>query len=244
MNLTYLMINFFVVIIPFLFSFHPKLNFYKTWNAFFPAVILTGMLFIAADMYFTYLGVWGFNKSYLSGIRFFNIPIEEALFFLCIPYACVFTFFCLNIFFPKEINKKKEERFTLYFIVALAIAALFNIEKIYTSTTFLSLAFVLALSSYVWKVEWLGKFYLVYAVLLIPFFISNGLLTGTGLESPVVWYNNYQFMGIRILTIPVEDIFYGMELILINVLIYRYLLKRHYIRKVISKKINTSTIQL
>jgi len=34
-------------------------------------------------------------------------------------------------------------------------------------------------------------------------------LTGTGLESPIVNYNPKDFLGIRILTIPIEDAVYG-----------------------------------
>ena len=68
--------------------------------------------------------------------------------------------------------------------------------------------------------QWMGKLFSVYPVLLIPFFIVNGILTGTGLAEPVVWYNNAENLGIRLITIPVEDIFYGFELILLNIFIY------------------------
>ncbi|WP_448634165.1 lycopene cyclase domain-containing protein [Pedobacter panaciterrae] len=80
MKYTYLLIDFFTAIIPFIFSFHPKLNFYKTWKAFFPAVIITGMIFILWDVYFTSLGVWGFNSRYLIGVAIGNMPVEEILF--------------------------------------------------------------------------------------------------------------------------------------------------------------------
>ena len=53
--------------------------------------------------------------------------------------------------------------------------------------------------------------------LLIPFFIVNGILTGTGIDEPVVWYNNAENLSIRILTIPIEDIFYGFELIILTI---------------------------
>ena len=70
------------------------------------------------------------------------------------------------------------------------------------------------------RVKWLAPFISIYPVLLIPFFIVNGILTGTGLEEPVVWYNNAENMGIRMGTIPVEDVFYGMELIILTLFFY------------------------
>ena len=44
----------------------------------------------------------------------------------------------------------------------------------------------------------------------------NGILTGSGIEEQVVWYNDSENLGKRLGTIPVEDILYGMTLILLN----------------------------
>lgn len=81
MNTTYLLIDFFTIIFPFAFSFHPKIKFHKTWRAFFPAVILIGIIFIIWDSWFIRLGVWGFNPRYIIGMKIFNLPVEEILFF-------------------------------------------------------------------------------------------------------------------------------------------------------------------
>ncbi|WP_316809742.1 lycopene cyclase domain-containing protein [Pedobacter heparinus] len=223
MKYTYLLIDFFTIIIPFIFSFHPRLNFYKTWKAFFPAVMLTGFLFITWDIYFTGIGVWGFNARYLTGIEISNLPLEEILFFFCIPYACVFTFHCLDLFLKKSIPHATERILSPFFMSIFAVVGFLNTDKMYTIVTFTGLSLLLALSRYILKVNWLGKFYIIYAILLFPFLIVNGLLTGTGLDEPVVWYNEAEIFGLRILTIPVEDVFYGMGLILMNVLIYSYL---------------------
>lgn len=220
MSYSYLLVNFFTVIIPFAFSFHHKLQFHKTWRAFFPAAFLTGIFFIAWDIWFTHLGIWGFNEQYLIGIEVANLPIEEILFFLCIPYACVFTFYCLNLFFENPFSKKTERKITTVLVLLFLILAIFFHQKIYTVVTFASLAVMLVVAQFIIRIDWLGIFYIVYGVLLLPFFIVNGVLTGAGLDEPIVWYNEMEIIGIRLGTIPLEDIFYGMELILMNLLIY------------------------
>ena len=62
--------------------------------------------------------------------------------------------------------------------------------------------------------------------LLIPFFIVNGILTGTGLDEPIVWYNNAENMGLRFFTIPLEDTFYGMLMLILNVFLFETFLGR------------------
>lgn len=223
MKFLYLLINFFTIIVPFLFSFHPRLQFYKTWRAFFPAVIMAGLVFIGWDALYTRLGVWGFNPHYITGLNIINLPIEEVLFFLCIPYACVFTFYCLDKLSFPQLSPRWENIITIFLLTGFGVIGLLNVQKLYTAATFLSFFVLLFLARYIFKTKWLGKFYLVYGVLLIPFFIVNGLLTGTGIDEPVVWYNNAENLDIRLLTIPVEDVFYGMELILLNLLIYYFL---------------------
>lgn len=236
MQYTYLLVNFFTIIIPFLFSFHPKLKFHKTWSAFFPAVFIAGFIFVVWDMYFTYLGVWGFNERYLTGVEIGNLPMEEVLFFFCIPYACVFTFHCLNLFMPEVGNPKTQKIITLTLVAFLLILGLLNFNRSYTATTFISFSLVLLFAEFILKINWLSRFYVVYAVLLIPFFFVNGVLTGSWIEEEVVWYNADEFMNFRIGTIPVEDAFYGAMLILLNLLIYRYLLNRKIMPQEVTRK--------
>lgn len=226
MKFTYLWVNFLAVIIPFIFSFHPKLKFYKNFKYFFLANVLTASAFIAWDILFTKIGVWGFNPKYVSGIYFFKLPIEELLFFVCIPFACVFTYHSLNSFFEFKWKPKTEHIFVLSFSFLLLVVGLYYHSKLYTSTTFVSLGILLLLLKYVAKIKWLGKLVIIYAVLLIPFFIVNGILTGSWVEEPIVWYNNSENLAIRLFTIPVEDVFYGFELIVLNVFFYELFKER------------------
>lgn len=222
MESAYLLVNFFTIIVPLLFSFHPKIRFNNEWRAVISAILITACIFIVWDIYFTNIGVWGFNPAYLTGIEIFNLPLEEVLFFICIPYACVFTYYCITKFLDDLCQKRTELTITVILIVILSVLGILFYKNIYTATTFFSLAAVLAASKFVFKIEWLGKFYIVSVILLLPFLVVNGILTGTGLNEPIVWYNETEIIGIRLGTIPFEDIFYGMELILVNLLLYKY----------------------
>jgi lycopene cyclase domain-containing protein len=67
-------------------------------------------------------------------------------------------------------------------------------------------------------VAWLSQFYRAYIIILLPFCIINGLLTGL----PVVIYNSSYKLGKGIGTIPIEDYFYCMALLLMNVFFFEY----------------------
>lgn len=223
MSFLYLIVNILAVLFPVIFSFHPRLRFNKKWRSAWPAILCTALPFILWDIYFTGKGIWGFNDKYLTGFFIANLPVEEILFFICIPYACLFTHHCFNILVNKDFLKPFKKNISLLLVLLLPILAAYYWTKAYTFTTFLLTAVFILLHSFVFKSSWLSHFYFSYLFLLIPFFIVNGILTGTGPEQPVVWYNNFENMNIRLLTIPVEDFFYGMLLILLNVSVFEYL---------------------
>ncbi|MBA3284419.1 MAG: lycopene cyclase domain-containing protein, partial [Nitrosopumilus sp.] len=139
---TYLLINFFAVIIPVVFSFHPKLNFYKNWKYFFLANLVISAIFIAWDMLFTHWGIWGFIPKYLIGINIINLPLEEVLFFIFIPFSCLFTYHCFQVLFNFNSKKKTIDLIVFSFSSILFFTGILNLDKIYTSTTFISLSIV------------------------------------------------------------------------------------------------------
>lgn len=226
MKSLYLLIDFFTIIIPFIFSFHPKIKFHKTWAAFFAANIITAIIFIVWDDLFTKAGVWNFNPDYVTGVFIASLPIEEILFFICIPYSCVFTYYCLTKFYNLSWRSNAENIFCLIFSGILITIGLIFYDRIYTSVTFISTGLLCLTLKFLLKINWFGKAVTVYAILLIPFLIVNGILTGTGIEDAVVRYNNSENLGIRIMTIPIEDVFYGFELILLNIFLYHIFNKK------------------
>lgn len=190
------------------------LKLYLNWSPFFIALAIISPLFIIWDSIFTHYQVWGFNSDYLIGVDLYNLPLEEVLFFVCIPYACLYTYHCFSIFFKEKNFSSVENIISIGLLLTLIPVTLVSYDKLYTAITGSLLILLITYLKYIAKVKWLGLFYITYAVLLIPFSIVNGLLTGFSYPQPIVWYNNAENLGIRLVTIPVEDIFYGMLLIL------------------------------
>ncbi len=222
---TYLLVDLCCIIVPFLFSFHPKINFYKQWRFFWLPCLVTAFIFLVWDVLFTREGVWSFNRGYVCGLYFCSLPLEEYLFFICIPYAAVFTWFCIGSFFNFSRYQYAFRIFSSCLILLLTFTALFHLQQLYTSVTFILLASVLGfvLNS---KAAWLPSFFISFIIILLPFFISNGILTGSFINEPVVIYNNQYNLGIRMFTIPFEDTFYGMLLMLMNVAGFAFLKNR------------------
>jgi lycopene cyclase domain-containing protein len=222
---TYLLINLFSVAVPFLASFDRRLRFDREFRYLFPAIGLMMLFFLLWDMLFTHIGVWGFNPRYLTGIQVVNLPIEEVLFFVCIPFASLFTYHALKYFFPSDPLKAWSYYISLVLVAVLALIAILALPRLYTSVTFfLTSAFIAYVGLYR-REAFLSHFYFSYLFILIPFFIVNGILTGTGIPEEVVWYDNTQNLGLRLLSIPIEDSVYGM-LMLIMTLFFMERLKK------------------
>lgn len=222
----YLLLNLISLAFPLAASFDKRFNYYKNWKNLFPAIGITAFFFIVWDVLFTKWGIWGFNSDYLCGVYMLGLPIEEWMFFICIPFSSVFIYESINYFFTKDINKKLENAVSIILVIGLIILGGYNHEKAYTSITFFSLAIFLMANTFIFKSTFLAKFYLSYLFVLIPFFLINGALTGAFSQAPVVWYNDLENLSIKITTIPVEDVFYGMLLILMNVTLFEYFRKK------------------
>lgn len=186
---------------------------------------LTGLVFLFWDVLFTVYGVWSFNDKYITGIKLMGLPLEEILFFLTVPFSCVFIYACLNYYVKWQVSAPLSKSFS-NLLIGFSVALLaINHAKLYTAVTFGLLAVLLVLLVYVYKVEWLGRFYLAFIVSLLPFYIVNGILTSW----PVVLYNDAQNMGVRVFTIPFEDHFYSMALLIMNVAFFEYFKNRNKI---------------
>jgi len=220
------------ILVPLSLSFDKKLRFFKQWKFVLPSIVLVAIFYIICDIYLTHASVWGFNPKYHSNYLIWGLPIEEWLFFIVIPYASIFLHEAFVLYFPTlKLSDKISRALSYVIILILLFVLIFNYYKIYTA--YIYGLFIVSLSlSLLDKKKIISRFYVTFLLILIPFFIVNGILTGTFIDGEVVWYNNSENLGIRILTIPVEDFAYGFSMILFNLLLIEKL------KSITFKKIN------
>lgn len=212
---------FFSILIPFILSFDKKVSFYRMWGSLLPSSVIVGALYIVFDVLFVKKGVWGFNPEYHSGIIILGLPVEEWLFFILIPYSCVFIHYVLISYWPGlMLSRKFVIIFSSALILILLIVVFANTDKAYTFFNF-SLLIIALLWALLARRDLLARYYLTFLVILIPFFLVNSILTGTFIDGEAVWYNNSENLGIRIGTVPIEDVGYAFSLVLLNLLLMK-----------------------
>jgi len=92
------------VAMPFVLSFWPNLKFYRHIRALFKSIFLIVLIFGSWDILAAYRGHWHFNPEGVWSFRFFNLPLEEILFFVVIPFCCIFTWEALKFIRDKIIG--------------------------------------------------------------------------------------------------------------------------------------------
>lgn len=219
-HFTYLLINFFTILFPVLLSFDKRVQFVKSWKFILPGLLLTGSMFLVWDYIFTLYNVWEFNPDYVKGVYFLNLPLEEILFFITVPFACLFIYECLNYYVKKDLLANAATAITtVFFVLSIVMLILFH-DRVYSLVTF-GLLMLICIFLLIKRPAYLGRFYLAYFISLVPFYLVNGLLTSI----PVVLYNNAENAGFRVGTIPFEDHFYSLAMLLMNVCFFEYFRK-------------------
>lgn len=222
MSFTYILVLFFTVIICFIASFDKRLQFNKHFGAFLKASVLVAIPFIAWDVWFTAKGVWWFNIDYTMGLNIAGLPLEEWLFFIFIPFSCIFTYYSIDKFFKMEWLSGFNNLIVFVTVILCSVTALLYYDKIYTLITSLSAILTVVYLHFIAKADWISKASLVFTILMLGFLPVNGILTGTGLDTPIVNYNPDDFLGIRILTIPIEDAVYGYTQFLLVLYFFKH----------------------
>jgi lycopene cyclase domain-containing protein len=215
---------------PLALSFDKKVAYYKRVRHLIVPIILVSGLFLIWDQWFTEKGVWGFTMAHTAHIFLGKLPLEEILFFVVVPYNCMFIFEVIGVYFQPK-NKALLNRVFFGTFLLLGLTLLIQQPTGWYTLSAVLLAILLSITLLIYNPTWLSQFVISFLVCLLPFLVVNGLLTGAATTLPVVWYNPAEFSGWRIITIPAEDLFYNFDLLVGFVVFFKLSSTRLSLRK-------------
>ena len=219
MKFEYLIFNIFVLSGPLFLGLLRPFYFVDKWLFVFISITLAAIPFIIWDILVTG-SHWTFNEDFILGLQIAKLPVEEWLFFITVPFACLFTWEMLVRRMDKKTIFKSNQWRILLFIFPIFGLLLFRNGYEYTGLVLIFIGIASLLDQFFGtKLLLQPRFYIFILFISIFNLIFNGYLTGR----PVVVYGEAYQLGLRITTIPIEDFGYGFALLFLNIIIYEKL---------------------
>lgn len=223
MKYEYLLFNLLVITGPLALSFDRRVRFVAHWGKALLTLLIAMVPFVTWDALVTGRH-WWFNEAYTLDVRLAGLPPGEWLFFVTVPFACLFTWEVLKGYFANPPLPRMARMATMLLFAMPAGIVFFLSGKEYTGLALLALGLVAGLDRLLKTAIFTQK--LTYPFLAVATFfmlIFNGYLTAR----PVVLYGESYQLGLRIFTIPVEDFVYGYALLLLCLVVFERLKGGH-----------------
>ena len=216
MHLEYLIFNIVVMAGPLAFGSMKRFYFIDRWKYAFLSIGIVAIPFIIWDALVTNRH-WWFSESYTLDLRLVYLPIEEIMFFITVPFACLFTWEMIKKYISDRNVAFGNMVHILAFSLPLVGILLFLNGKEYTGLVMFSL-FVAIMADKLLKTNLVNQrcFYWYLTTIIIFTLIFNGYLTA---RSVVLYGETYQ-LGLRVFTIPIEDFGYGISLLFLCTILY------------------------
>lgn len=191
------------------------------------AILLISSLFILWDIFATYRGHWSFNPNYVLGIKVLGIPLEEVLFFITVPFSCIFAYEGIKYYLKdSKLFSTNKSIPTIIGILFLAFAFI-SIGGEYTTLALASVGItIIFISNFMIEIFYSKLFWIYIAFTILVFLIFNYLLTSI----PVVEYSSLAIIGFRVITIPIEDFMFNFSMLTLYLAVYLWVSKRRYLK--------------
>lgn len=203
-------------------TFAPKVYYFRKMKSLAFSIAVVSGLFVMWDVIASRRGDWIFNEKYIEGTGLLGLPLEEILFFITVPYSCLFLYETFRTYIKEKPFPYNKYVYGILAILCLAGALVF-IERTYTATVLIVSATVFASAMFCFKDIFASNLYWLYMVVCtVLFALFNHLLTSL----PVVIYSQNAITGVRIASIPIEDFLYNFTLLSLYLIFYHFAEKK------------------
>lgn len=218
----YLLFVLVVAVPPLLLSFWRPTYFADRMPAALRACVLGAAPFIVWDAAVTGRH-WWFDKRYTLGPQAFGLPIEELLFFLAVPLACLYAWEVLLRGWRARPRTGLHHGYVVSWSLVLPAVVLWSVGLEYTALALGSWAAVTVLDHALGtRMLEAPRYWGFIAFVATATLVFNGYLTAR----PVVHYDPAYQLDLRIFTIPVEDFLFGFSLMTAVTVVYQSRLGR------------------
>lgn len=216
MQYEYLIFNLLVIAGPIMAGKIYRKTKYPSWRKALRAIIPVAVGFVIWDHLVTEWW-WNFNPKYILGWKVGRLPVEEILFFVTVPYACLLIWENMKSRWG-TISRVNSVWMKLLVVTGLGLVLITGLQKWSYTITVLVLWILAVLGDWVCKIGLFEKkiFYLFLVVIGLLTGLWNGYLTAR----PVVTYNPQVKSNLNIGTIPIEDFIFGFILITTVTMVY------------------------
>ncbi len=213
---------------PLFISIIGKVKYLKNYRSFIPAIVIVAIPYIIWDMLVTGLD-WHFNPSYVLSIRIVDLPIEEVMFFIVVPFAMLFVYEYIRYYLQEKTMSEKRAYYVFVPIFAISIALTilsYGIQYLFLAMLSIDILFIFEIATKFHMFR--SRNFWIYMLMgLIAFLIVNYFLTSI----PVVEYYHSKILSTsywngRITTIPVEDFIYNFSLLSFYLFFYNIFNKK------------------
>ena len=213
----YLVINLAIIVFPLAISIETKrINYLSKKKSVALSTLLVGTVFVAWDILATSRGHWSFNYAYLVDGSFLGLPYEEILFFITVPFSCLFTYEALA-YFIKDARIPLLQKPLQVIGAAFVLLSIAFFKNEYTFLALLSVGLSILVASKLHGHLFSSRLYWFYiAVTFGLFFIFNFLLTSL----PIVEYSDQAISGLRVITIPIEDFMFNFSMLTLYLVVH------------------------
>ncbi|MBN2013178.1 lycopene cyclase domain-containing protein [candidate division KSB1 bacterium] len=219
----YIIFNALVIAGPVLASFDQELRFVRRWKQALYAIAGPLAVFIMWDILIAGRH-WSFNPNYTLSVRLIGLPVGEWIFFITVPFACIFVWEVINLYLPDQRVLRSERIYFIFIItgiIAVLMLAISSMEYAALVLVAITLCGVLDILSGIKLLRRRNTYVLMIAIITFTT-IFNGYLTAR----PVILYNAAYLTGIHLGTIPLEDFGYGLALVMSCVILYETIKRR------------------
>jgi lycopene cyclase domain-containing protein len=219
---SYVLIDILIAAAPLSLSFDKRVRYVLRWPAVLITSIIVAVPYVAWDSFMTIRRAWEFSPRFAGNFRLLWLPPGELLFFLVVPFSCIFIFEVVSSYLPRKVARPWQ----LPWIsagVLLALSAFLFPGRLYTQAVAIASGAFLALSAIVSPSMLASRsFWLALGACYVPFLAANGILTAL----PVVTYSSWAILGPRAVSIPLEDFFYNFSYLGFTFLVYGFFRSR------------------